>query len=262
VSPGSLSQKRHWDQGYRDVVLPRTLSMSQYNYFRFDQFFKASLPKGPRRLLEVGCGASAWLVYFAKEFGYRVEGIDYSELGCELARENLRLNQVPANVECRDLFSIKPDEMGNFDLIFTYGVVEHCERPCEVLRTLSSLLAPCGWMVIIVPNMGGIYGPLQRWWNEPVYRIHKVLSPAQLSEDMLGCGLSIVASEYFGTFFLSVVNWSLPQQGSALRRTIKRIVALADRYITTALRNLRVQGESRFFSPYILAIGAKPEARA
>ena len=92
LSQGRLSQQTHWEDGFHRVALPRTLSRTEYNYFRFDQFFKAIAPRGPRRMLEIGCGASAWLVYFAKEFGYRVEGIDYSELGCELARENLRLN--------------------------------------------------------------------------------------------------------------------------------------------------------------------------
>lgn len=212
-------------------------------------------------MLEVGCRASAWLVYFAKEFGYRVTGIDYSELGCQLARENLRLNQVSGRVECRDLFSVSPSEMGSFDVIFSYGVIEHFERSGEVLQTLSALLSPDGSMVVIVPNLGGIYGPLQRWWNEPVYRMHRILSPAQLAQSLASCGLRTVTAKYFGTLFLSVVNWSLPQGSGAIRKMIVKIVGRADRWATTVLRRFHIESESRFFSPYVLAIGFRPEAR-
>jgi len=232
--------------------------MAAYNYFRFDRYFKANAPRGPKRFLEIGCGASAWLVYFADEFGYSVSGIDYSELGCELARENLRLNRVKGTCECRDLLSVRPNEMGVFDLIFSYGVVEHFERPDEVLRILTALLAPGGWIVTIVPNMGGLCGTLQRWWNEPVYRMHNVLSPAQLERGLSTCGLGSVMTRYFGTFFLSVVNWSLPQTSGALRRLVPRIIGRFDRYITAALRKLKIEGESRLFSPYVLAVGVKP----
>jgi hypothetical protein len=78
---------------------------------------------------------------------------------------------------------------------------------------------------------------------------------------MASCGLTAVAAKYFGTFFLSVVNWSLPQPSGALRRMIPPIVSRIDRQVTTALRTLGIQGESRLFSPYVMAIGTKPDAQ-
>lgn len=257
LSQGRLSQKSHWEDGFHNVVLPRTLSLDQYNYFRFDQFFKANAPRGQKRLLEVGCGASAWLIYFAKEFGYLVGGVDYSELGCELAKENLRLNEVEGNVQCRDLLSIGASEMGSFDIIFSYGVVEHFEQPGEALRVLSALLSPGGWMVVIVPNLGGVYGFLQRWWNEPVYHMHKVLSPTQLAESLVSCGLRTVTAEFYGTFFLSVVNWSLPISAGVLRRMVPRILGRLDRCASRVLRGLAIEVESRLFSPYVIATGTR-----
>ncbi len=257
-SGGKLSDQGHWDQGFGKVALPRTLRTAEYNYFRFDKFFRAAAPQGPKRLLEVGCGASAWLVYFAKELGYRVEGIDYSELGCELARENLRLNQVEGDVVCRDLFSLDPGAIGTFDVIFSYGVVEHFEQPGDVLRIISACLSPGGWMVVIVPNMGGIYGPLQRWWNERVYRMHRVLTPQDLAQILEQCGLAVTHVDYFGTFFLHVVNWAHPVPCSLVRRIARRGAGQLDRLVTAGLRKLSIEMESRFFSPYVLAIGVKP----
>jgi len=39
-----------------------------------------------QKLLEIGGGGSAWLPYFAKEFGFEAYGIDYSELGLPTGR--------------------------------------------------------------------------------------------------------------------------------------------------------------------------------
>jgi 2-polyprenyl-3-methyl-5-hydroxy-6-metoxy-1,4-benzoquinol methylase len=257
---GKLSSKNHWNQGFEQVSLPRTIHTAHYNNFRFDSFFKKVLPKGPLRFLEVGCGASAWLVYFAKEFGYRVEGLDYSELGCKLARENLRLNHVDGKISCRDISSLDAREMGTFDLIFSYGVVEHFEDPAKILSILTQLLAPGGRMIVVVPNLKGIYGSLQRWWSEPVYRIHKIITAAELKSDLIACGCHSVTAEYFGTFFLHVVNWSAPASGGTFRRVLPQIAGRFDRYVSGALRKLHIEIESQSFSPYLVAVGAKPNA--
>ena len=42
-----------------------------------------------QKLLEIGCGGSAWLPYLAKESGFEVYGIDYSELACQQAAQVL-----------------------------------------------------------------------------------------------------------------------------------------------------------------------------
>src|SRR5260370_33184680 len=117
-----------------------------------------------------------------------------------MARENLRLNGVSGTVYCRDVLSLSLNGIGTYDLIFSYGVIEHFADTGAVLRILSSLLAPGGLMVVIVPNMGGIYGPLQRWWSEPVYRMHSVLSPSRLDRGLASCGLESVMTRFFGTF--------------------------------------------------------------
>lgn len=36
LSQGQLSQKNHWEDGFNTIVLPRTISLAEYNYFRFD----------------------------------------------------------------------------------------------------------------------------------------------------------------------------------------------------------------------------------
>jgi cyclopropane fatty-acyl-phospholipid synthase-like methyltransferase len=43
------------------------------NFVRFKEYHCAA-----SRLLEIGCARSAWLPYFAQEFGIDVSGLDYS----------------------------------------------------------------------------------------------------------------------------------------------------------------------------------------
>lgn len=73
-------------------------------YKKLDKLFKLFLEKENKSILEIGCGGGRWLIYFAKEFGYNVWGIDYSEIGCKIARENLKREDVSGTILCEDVF--------------------------------------------------------------------------------------------------------------------------------------------------------------
>lgn len=52
--------------------------------------------------LEIGCARSRWLPYFAKEFGFEVSGIDYSEVGSQQATQILFNEGVQGNIVFAD----------------------------------------------------------------------------------------------------------------------------------------------------------------
>ena len=88
-------------------------------------------------LLEVGCGNSIWLPYFAKQFGFLVSGLDYSEEGCRTSREMLAEAGVRGMIRCADVFA-RPDDMRNrYDVIVSVGVVEHFQEPSVCLGGFS-----------------------------------------------------------------------------------------------------------------------------
>src|SRR4249919_2340237 len=91
----------YWDGVWRGAELPAPVDPAD-THFRnrlnrvFADYFDSvlgGLPEGSK-VLEVGCGRSAWLPYFARRYRLSIAGIDYSESGCESAREILRRAEV------------------------------------------------------------------------------------------------------------------------------------------------------------------------
>lgn len=128
---------------------PRAQDLNNYVNRRFHESFCrmfVSLETRGKKLLEVGCARSVWLPYFAKEFGFRVSGIDYSEIGCQQAIEVLHREGVQGEVVCTDLWALPPSLVGQFDVLISCGVVEHFQDTAFwIMETLFPILKPNRW---------------------------------------------------------------------------------------------------------------------
>jgi len=147
-------------------------------------------------VLELGCARSAWLPYFAREFGCRVAGLDYSELGARQAAERLETLGIPGEVRCADLFAPPADWIGAFDVVAWFGVAEHFENTTQAIAAAARYLRPGGTLITEVPNLAGLNGWLQRVLHKPVYDIHVPLTAADLARFHEAAGLEIVSSRY------------------------------------------------------------------
>lgn len=147
---------------------------------RLKLVFKKYLPREEKSILEIGCALGGWLVCFNREFGYDVYGIDYSEAGCELARENLRRNEVKGEIICGDAFdtSFQNKYQGFFDIVYSLGFIEHFDDPSEALELHLRLLKTDGLLMMTMPNYGD--GSIYRKWtrltrqDEDLVRTHNV----------------------------------------------------------------------------------------
>jgi 2-polyprenyl-3-methyl-5-hydroxy-6-metoxy-1,4-benzoquinol methylase len=258
-----LTEKVYWNDSYRRVQLPRLIDTRGYSNFRFDNYFKSTLKSElmNKKFLEVGCGASAWLVYFAKEFHCDVSGVDYSKLGCKLAEENLRLNKVKGNITCEDVFNLNPSKIGKFDIIFSAGVVEHFDDPSKMLKIMNDLLEPNGIVIVSVPNIKGIYGIISKHLHRAVYEKHMVISKEDMASYLKKAGFKHMESTYFGTFNLGVIGWgnqpSLPMW--FVKFLLIPVVFIFNKMIGFILRSFKIEIESKFFSPYVLGVGRKTQ---
>ena len=124
------------------------------------------------RVLEIGCARSIWLPYLALICSASVTGIDYSEAGCHQARALLAQARVEGEIVCADAFAPPPELVGAFDLVFSFGVVEHFSDTTAAVAAFARFLRPGGTLVTIVPNMRGGVGLAQRLLNPNVFAIH------------------------------------------------------------------------------------------
>ncbi|MBN2212544.1 MAG: class I SAM-dependent methyltransferase [Sedimentisphaerales bacterium] len=139
--------RHHWD--YPADVTPTLLGKifswpvfiwSRMLWRNFDVF-----PwHGEGRLLDVGCGGGAYLLRM-RQFGWRVQGMDFSERAVNVCREQDLDVRQGVNVE-------KLYEPKSFDVVTLWHVLEHVPSPTQTLMQIRHVLTDEGLLVLAVPN--------------------------------------------------------------------------------------------------------------
>jgi cyclopropane fatty-acyl-phospholipid synthase-like methyltransferase len=175
-------------------------------------------------VLELGCARSAWLPYFAREFNASVSGLDYSALGASQAKARLERVGVNGEVRCADLFNPPPDWRNAYDVVVWFGVAEHFDDATGAIRAASAFLKPNGLLITEIPNMVGLAGTLQRWFNRPVYDIHVPHSRESLTAHHAAAGLEVVHAEYVVPTDFGVVEMKGSPHTGAVRYAQERLL--------------------------------------
>lgn len=228
------------------------------------EFLAAEIgPGAGRKLIEVGCADSSFLPYFRREFGLEVAGLDYSEAGCEMARERLRMgDDTPPNVINGDLFALPPHLRNQFDFVFTYGLVEHFTNAVEVTALLRGLLKPGGKIITVVPNVGGVPGFFQRVLHKPIWDMHVLYDAHSLRAIHEASGFETVTSRYLVGFNLGVCNPGLQLKKNAFVRAAAQLLFRVLQATTVLWWVLERIGlgfrPNRLLSPYVVYVGRSP----
>lgn len=256
-----LSTKEYWDSVLKKAVLPRVNSQETFNYYGTMKFIDQVLARAQKKtILEIGCGSSGWLPYFAQKYNYLVSGLDYSEIGCRLAEHNLKMLNIKYDeIICEDIYNWKTKK--KYDVIFSYGVIEHFEDPESILKIIYNKLNNDGIVITLVPNLQGLNGKLFKRFVKDIYDMHKVISKDYLREIHERTGFHNIKTEYIGPFFLNS-NWEKSQHWLFKQKTLRRKVLLKTVSRMNCLMGdfqvkLNVEPVNRFFSPYIVSIMKK-----
>lgn len=251
-----LAGQEYWEEAWENRKILGSINLKNYTQSRFDYLFNHYLPqKKDIKLLEAGCAQSSWLPYFRLRFGYEISGIDYSETGCEKAQQNLLRYGVEGSVLCRDFMDESHDLMENFDVVFSYGVIEHYESPEIVLKRFFNFLKPDGIIVTVIPNISGMMGKLQRFVNPPVYEIHVPMSVDDLRKAHLSSGFKEISSGYIGSLGTEVVNY--PVDAGIGLNVLRKLLKWISKASWLIFRLTGWHPESHALSPYIFFIGNK-----
>jgi cyclopropane fatty-acyl-phospholipid synthase-like methyltransferase len=227
----------------------------------FDQAFGLLGGTSGKQILEIGCGDSGWLPYFAKRWGFAVSGLDYSRVGCERAADLARNAGVAAEITCADLFAPPAALENRFDAVISMGVVEHFQDTPGALRALARFLNEDGIVVTTVPNMAGIDGTLMKWINRAVYDMHVPLDAPALAAAHTDAGLDVVRNEYLLGLHLGIVN-AAGLDPAKLTTKLRQLLVLGfiafSRAVGSVERTLRRRlPTSRAFSPFVGVIARR-----
>lgn len=241
-----LVEQKHWDEGYEGLDLhiagadePIRLLLEKH------------LPRGPLRSIEIGCYPGRFLAVLGI-MGHELHGIDMtpkveSELPAWLARQGYKIG----SIGLADAFKFEPGR--TYDVVCSFGLIEHFSNWEELFRIHASLVAPGGYLVISTPNFRS---PLQRF-------LHVALDPDNLSQHNLSsmvpkrwrelaldCNLEVIQCGGVGRFEF----WTGRGRRNLLQRIVRRAILE-----TKPLWKLAPEG-TLALAPYYAIVARRPSA--
>lgn len=148
--------------------------------------------------IELGCGASSFLPYIAKKYkNLQLFGLDKSPMGCKLAVKGVNDWNSSANIVCGDILKC-PLRSEKFDIVFSFGLIEHFDNPNRVLEKHVDLLKPGGLLICIVPNVCGLQGKI---FNLKIWRPKKL--PSKYLKGWVG-GMKFISVSDLKTWLTNV----------------------------------------------------------
>ncbi len=261
--------REYWDAVWADDKLPEAINpraAGLHNLYnrRVDAFLRqafVSLDTTGKKLVEIGCARSAWLPYLAREFGFRISGLDYSEHGCEQARRILSRSGVAGEIICADVSAPPAGLLGAFDVAISFGVVEHFHDTTGCLRALAAFLKPDGMLITQIPNMTGLIGRLQRLTNPATYEVHVPLTRDQLLIAHEQAGLRVACCDYFlstGFGVVSLHGLDNTKPSTRFKRRMLSIMKRASVLVWAAEDATIPLPPSRLFAPSIFCVARRP----
>jgi SAM-dependent methyltransferase len=258
-----LTDNVFWDRAYEDRVLEPFNGQDWRNYSAI-QIVRAVRAIGldGKRICEVGGGDGQLSAYMARlhpSASFSI--IDYSEKGCELARQRSLRERVSLSVHQQDLFYPDGPMLGVFDVVMSFGVVEHFRDLTGVLTAKRRLLRPGGVMFTLIPNFSGsVYAPLCKRWSRTVFDDHVPHDIESLTSGHVAAGLiprssAYVGSAEFGMLSMAMVapekkSWVDYQLYLALTRVSKAL-----HYFEWKVFDIPA---TRSFSPYLFVVSSAP----
>lgn len=118
----------------------------------------AFLPKGCKRVLDIGCGEGTFIKQVKDKHGAEVWGIELMEAP---GREAEKILDKVFIGPCENFIEELPDNY--FDAIYCNDVLEHLVDPYSVLATLKNKLSEKGVVISSIPNIRYHYAFKQVW---------------------------------------------------------------------------------------------------
>lgn len=249
----------YWDKTWSELDTPMAFdphdqSLDNTFYTRVHKYFDSMIAKRKDlKILEIGCAHSIWPLYFTRYHGARVDGLDYSETGCAKTMAMWNTHGLKGRIFCADMFDPPSDMKGQYDLVMSFGVVEHFKDTAACLKACAAFVKPGGQMFTMIPNMAGLVGTLQKMVDRNVYDIHVPLSCRNLMDAHTSADLFIEEARYFMGLHLGVVN-SGHYTGQPIDRFLRRALSIPGKILWMAEKSGLHLPANRVTSPYIFTL--------
>ncbi len=215
------TEKDYWEAISQEPIKNRLPSKLNVGVLNVTRLLKRHVRPGSR-YLEIGCAPGKMLAWVASVLKAEVNGLDYSEPGIAKCRALFDALGLKVNLYHDDFFNhhLPP---AFFDVVTSFGVIEHFDNVQPVVQRHLDLVRPGGVALIVIPNYGGIYGSLQRWCDAPSMALHnlEIMKPCVLVALVESSDVERVCAYPFG----AMSPWIL-RLDKRLPRFVAKLVSL------------------------------------
>ena len=211
-------------------------------------------------IIEIGAGDSSMLLDIVKRFRLEgnIYGLDYLPEGCKRLEARSAISGVHVNVVCADLFIPPEDLLERFDVVLSFGVVEHFQDLTSVVRAIGRYASKDGLIFTLIPNnKEGIYGWLMKKFNEQVYKAHVMYSKQDLENAHRDAGLQILECKYLVSSNFGMLSWCFAHRKRGTLFWLYKQLTRISKIIWLFESKFGCFKPTPLFSPYILCIARK-----
>ena len=143
-----------WNEVYEDLDLSYSEKAdTQGKLFELVKigFLNEIFPKPPAKMLEVGCGSAFVSLFFAKR-GYETHCLDINKFILKISEKNFKAEGIKGKFIAGNAEKL-PFPDNQFDIVTSFGLLEHFENPQTAISEMVRVLKPGGlFFADIVPD--------------------------------------------------------------------------------------------------------------
>lgn len=235
IKSETLVDQSYWDNSYV-LVKPQIVPANDQLRLWLEKY----VPNGNGLdCLEVGCYPARYLSVLG-ELGYTLHGVDLTP---DVSTLKKYLSEKYRTGDFIHADFLKFNSEKKYDLVCSFGFIEHFTNWKEVLIKHADLVSPNGLIVIETPNFEGWFQQLiHKNFDNLNFLRHNIdsMRPDLWSEILEKQGFEIIRSEYFGAFEF----WSDTKVHNLAQSLGLRLLSL----LTPILR--KISPGKRAYSPY------------
>ena len=236
-----LTDRNFWARYWKDYR-PRPVA-SRLHYDNYLSFVAEG-----SRFVEIGGFPGEHALRFWKLRGCGVTLLDFY-IDRQIVDDLERVNGAPkGTIQTKEADFFACSEGSHFDVVFSDGFIEHFEDTAAVVSRHVDMLAPGGVLLLIVPNLRGINGWIQKLFDPANLAIHNLesMKPQTLRAIMASLPLTNCEVVYSGRPMV----WLEKRKGLFAR--VSRVLV---KMFSLALKIFPFK--NRFFSPYLILFARK-----
>lgn len=166
-------------QSFVNTVDPDSIAGARYGLSRL---LAPDTLRG-RRFLDIGCGSGLSMLAALQLGAGKVRGIDIDPNSVAAAQTLLTRHAADGRWDagCASVFDLRPDQDGEFDIVYSWGVLHHTGDMWTAIRNAAALVAPGGHFVIALYRktpLDGFWIRLKRFYAASGKPARKLLSLA------------------------------------------------------------------------------------